>query len=82
VIEWLNSPEGYSWAYNRFDDATECHDLIEVTEESDTFSDATWSNPARIWNLHNHNWPGLEWTPDQPPEGGRRELSRVRKQEN
>ena len=76
IIEWLNSDEGFRWADNHFDDATDCHDIIEITE--DYHPDEQWwgdskaiSNKRQFRYLRQRaEWQVLQWTPDQPPEGG------------
>ena len=77
IIDWLASDEGMQWAFENFDDATECHAIIEVTY--DYHPDEQWwgdslteSNRAHFLHLRWRvpAWRDLKWTPDQPPEGG------------
>lgn len=83
IIDWLNSDEGLSWAYVRFEDATECHDIIEIHDDypqddegNDTdgwWSDSTTKAAAiqfRWLRRFAREWRDLRWTPDVPPEGG------------
>lgn len=72
VVEWLRSPEGQAWAYERFDDATECHDIIEILDDTQArtgFGEATWRNKDTSWwrCRRPRAWRDLEWDPDRSP---------------
>lgn len=85
VTEWLESDEGLQWARSHFEDATDCHDLIEIHDDSPQYETEDknltgwWSDStARATEIHfkwlrsqNPEWRRLRWTPDHPPEGGR-----------
>ena len=77
IIEWLASDEGIQWSFENFDDATECHDIIEITY--DCHPDEMWWGDAlaescgklfRRLRRGVPEWRDLLWTPDEPPEGG------------
>lgn len=77
IIEWLASDEGLQWAFESFDDATECHDIIEVTYDwhpgEQWWGDALTESSRRHFRRLRQRipaWRDLQWTPDQPPEGG------------
>ena len=84
IIGWLNSDEGLAWAWDWFDDASDCHEIIEIYDDyplyededptlSGWYSDAgTISNAKAFRRLRAFapEWRDLKWTPDQPPEGG------------
>lgn len=84
IIAWLNSNEGLVWSYERFDNANDCHDIIEMYDDypeweddepelSGWYSDAgTISNDKAFKKIRAHcpEWRDLKWTPDIPPEGG------------
>ncbi len=77
IIDWLASDEGLQWADEYFDDATDCHDIIEITDDyhpgEQWLSDsATQSSRRNFRNLRQETaWRDLKWTPDHPPEGGK-----------
>jgi len=77
IIDWLASDEGLQWSFENFDDATECHDIIEVSY--DWHPGEQWWGEAVTESTGPHfrrlrrripAWNDLRWTPDQPPEGG------------
>jgi hypothetical protein len=84
IIGWLNSDEGLQWSWSQFDNASDCHDIIEIYNDypqyededptlSGWYSDAgTISNAKAFRRLRAGapEWRDLKWTPDQPPEGG------------
>lgn len=84
IIGWLNSDEGFTWSYGRFDDANDCHDIIEIYDDYPAYEDedpalSVWYSDAgaisskkafRNIRAFAPEWRDLKWTPDQPPEGG------------
>ena len=77
IIGWLNSDEGFTWSSRHFDDATDCHEMIEIID--DHHPNVTWWGDSvtkstqtqfRYLRQRAPEWRDLKWTPDQPPEGG------------
>jgi hypothetical protein len=66
------SREGLAWARRSFDDATECHDIIEITDDPvECFSASLWERTDRGFRQLIRNepeWADVEWDPDHPPE--------------
>lgn len=84
IIAWLASDEGLAWSWDRFDDANDCHEIIEIYDDYPSYEDedpslSVWYSDAgtisskaafRRIRAHAPQWRDLKWTPDQPPEGG------------
>jgi len=77
IIEWLNSDDGFNWAWDHFDDATDSHAIIEIHRDYHPnelwWGDSITESTRKQFNWLRRRapeWRDLEWAPDQPPEGG------------
>lgn len=72
VAEWLATDEGLAWSRENFDNPCECHDFIEIiddTHENQIFDHRSVSDDFLFRRMKRfiREWRDLDWTPDRSP---------------